>query len=433
MFRAFGVERNTASVEWTGETASQGTVLVAATPAPGAAEEVDGDESGVGVGYGGASFRSPTTARAARRAPAGGGVFGDDLSPGAATAATEAPAPAAMTRDRASLNEFARGRARTPARNWGWMRRVWVRRASIANTPQTLADQALDPAFVQRAARAREALTANPDSRDRHRELLKWLALGGDVDEADTLARRWLARDPLDADAITRTADVAARSGDRARSLRVLSGVLDVRADDVSSLERMAIAYERLGDGEQACAYRVSIAEVRPGDASAVARAVRCLRGAGRSASALRVVNAIGDASLRIRVEAEAGTPPVSNEGDVRGDLIINATWDGADDLDVAVIDPRGVRLSWQGGRANITARQVTSRGAESLGLPRLSTGEHVIEVTRAAPGRGVVQGHVTLRVLGQTRTVPFVLSDEGVRVARVNITRESQLVPVDR
>ena len=101
-------------------------------------------------------------------------------------------------------------------------------------------------------------------------------------------------------------------------------------------------------------------------------------------------------------------------------------------DLDLAVLDNRGARLSWQGGRAGITARQATDRAGEALGLPRLPVGEHVIEVLRTTPGTRPIQGRITVRVLGQERTVSFVLTGERARVARVTIARESRLEPAN-
>ena len=270
----------------------------------------------------------------------------------------------------------------------------------------------------------------NPDSRDRHRELYRWLALSGDVDEAAEVAARWTGRDPLDPDAITRLADVTALRGEREKSVRILSGVLDVRPDDLAAHERMATLHERANDPEAACAYRVSAAEVRPQDASVVARAVRCERALGRGASAARLLAAVSDATVRTRAEAEAGA--VASTSDVRGELTVTASWAGGEDLDLAVVDPRGQRFSWQGGRTGITARQATDLAGEALGVSRLSSGEHVIEVVRTGASRRPLQVRVTVRALGQERTVNVTLTGERARVAKVNVVRESQLVPAE-
>jgi hypothetical protein len=305
---------------------------------------------------------------------------------------------------------------------------LWAGGAVLAAT----AGEGTDPAFSARAERAREALLVNPDSRDRHRELYRWLALTGDVDGAADIAARWTGRDPLDPDAIARLADVTALRGEREKSVRILSGVLDVRPDDLAAHERMATLHERANENEAACAYRVSAAEVRPQDAAVVARAVRCERALGRSASAARLLAAVSDAAVRTRAEAEASVGAVSNASDVRGELTVTARWEGGEDLDLAVVDPRGQRISWQGGRTGITARQATDLTGEALGVSRLSSGEHRVEVVRTGASRRPLQVRVTVRALGQERSYTVVLSGERARVAKVNVVRESQLVPAE-
>ncbi len=429
MFRAFGVERNTSQVEWTGETAAQSTIVPGAPadePEPDAPSLDALANAGAGAGYG--TVSRGHMGAADRRESSGDN--GADIAVTELPRARPAPsAPARMSAGAVIDGDMPSTRARSAVGRGRWMRRVWVRRASIATAPG--GDQP-DAAFVARAERARQSLLEMPDSRDRHREVLRWLALTGEVDEAVSLASRWTARNPLDADAIARTADLAARQGDRERAVRVLAGVLDVRPDDVAAHERMALLHERMGEAEQACAYRVTIAELRPRDASALAKALRCERALGRPRSATRLLDDVSDATLRARAEAEAVAGLDVSDGDARGEMTVSATWDGGEDLDLAVIDPRGVRLSWQGGRTGITARRATDRAGEALGLPRLSTGEHVIEVTRTSPSNRVIRGRITVRVLGQERTVPFVLTESRVRAAKVNLTREAQLVPVD-
>lgn len=403
MFRAFGIEQSAAAPEWTGEQAAEGTVT-AAPPAAGddalAEPSSAGDAmgGGSGEGYGGLAAAPPARARAA--------------------ASGSAPL---LDRGPAALNREAPMR-RAPGR---WMRRVWTRRAELS------AD-AGEGIFRARVDRARAALDARPDSRDRHRELLRWLALAGDLDAAAEVAARWTARDPLDPDAITRLADVTALRGDRAQSVRILSGVLDVRPDDLAALDRLATLHERANDAESACAYRISAAEARPSDPALTARALRCLRGLGRDASAARLLASVPDPALRARAESEASAGLVAALGEPRGELTVTATWEGAGDLDLVLLDPRGQRVSWQGGRAGITARQPTDPGAESLGLARLASGEHVLAVARTGGDRSPARVRLHVRALGQERSFAVTLTGESVRVARINVVRESQLVPAD-
>lgn len=435
MFRAFGLDRAHEAPQWTGEVdavASETAGTLGNTVGEDAEASLDELASGGGEARGrGAGMRAPARASAERARSR------DDLGDGdfASVQATPAPSmPAAMggavrAESAARPAVIARPFPRDP-RGGRWMQRVWVRRGSVtvargdglSDAPSLVAAQ-LD--------RARRALAENPDSRDRHRELFRWLSVGGALDEAAQVAARWSARDPLDVDALARRADVLAREGRREDSVRALEGTADARPDDVPVLERLAQMHERGGDPRAACAWRVSLAEVRGRDAQHLARAVRCLRETGDAAMWATVLDGV-ELALREQVERLAAEP--SSAGSVRGELQVSARWDGDADLDIALIDPRGVRVSWQGGRAGITAQDATRAGRESLGLSRASSGDWTVEVVRAVADPSEdepVRGEVTVTVLGERRTVPFTLAGARARVARATVTRESQLVPV--
>ena len=311
------------------------------------------------------------------------------------------------------------------------MRRTWVRRAAV--------EPGEGDVWTLRSHvdAARRALAENADSRDRTRELFRWLSAVGDVDEAGALAERWLARDPLDADALQRVADVAARRGDRVRAMRWLGGVADVRPDDTALLERLAMLHDRAGDAETACAYRVSAAEAAPTDAPKVAAAVRCERALGRDAFAELFLGPIADGALSLRIEMLAASRAVEAAPAAHGELVVQAAWDRPVDLDVVLVDPQGARVSWQGGRAGTSASDALSRDREALGVARLGVGAWRIEVVRtdgSSTGAGAledsVRGTVTVTALGERRVVPFVLNRGRVAVARVSVTREERLVP---
>jgi tetratricopeptide (TPR) repeat protein len=489
MFRAFGVTRTAGGVTWTGEsdaiaTGGLGHLAAAgeteagadeqgllgdtgATRGGGAAADVDGpmaeeraardhgnradlsaaaneptsaareSNAGVGSGYGAMQRRpaaaAPAPARSAPAAPTA--PMATAVAP-MAEAPMQQPSPDALTR----ATPAARGRRENPWGGGRWMRRTWVRRAAVGAASESTA------ALRARAESARQALAANPDSRDRHRELFRWLSVAGELDEAATVAERWIARDPLDADALMRLADVAARRGDRLRAMRWLGGVADVRPDDVALLERLAVMHARAGDDATACAYRVAAAESRSRDAAKVAEAVRCERANGRGAFAARMLDLLTDGDLRARAESLALTASPDALGTVRGELLAQATWDTDDDLDVVLIDPSGVRISWQGGRAGTAVSDPLGRGRESLSLGRLSTtGEWRIEVVRTGKlvagslgnelddGRdATARGSVTVTALGERRVLPFTLTGSRALVGRVVVSREEQLVPTE-
>jgi hypothetical protein len=461
MFRAFGVSRTEGGVTWTGESEALATATPSPDPAAGELEasadetSAPGDTAASNGVLGALASRESAQAtghstrdRAADQPMGGAGGFAQATprpmaAPAPSAPMAEAPATAAtapMLDDLGRMGPAARARRMEMERPWAggrWMRRTWVRRASVNAGGATTAS------LQARIEAARQALSANPDSRDRHRELFRWLSVAGELDEAATVAGRWIARDPLDADALMRLADVAARRGDRLRAMRWLGGVADVRPDDVLLLDRLAMMHARAGDAETACAYRVAAAESRSRDAARVAEAVRCERAGGREAFASKMLELLTDGAQRARAEALAQGDGADAMGALRGELLAQATWDAGDDLDLVLIDPNGVRVSWQGGRAGTAVGDPLSGGRESLSLARLSTtGEWRLEVVRT--GKQVadpldedddardaaVRGSVTVTALGERRVLPFTLVGSRALVGRVVVTREEQLVP---
>ncbi|MFO0560030.1 MAG: VIT domain-containing protein [Polyangiales bacterium] len=314
------------------------------------------------------------------------------------------------------------------ARGGRWMRRIWVREAEVVEAPG---------ADFGRISSARTALALEPDSRAKHRDFYKILSLAGQFAEADEVARRWSTRDALDPDALVRLAEVAARRGEREQSLRILGGIADVRANDRAQLQRLVSMFERAGDTERTCSMKVSLAEAFATDLELVAGAALCERALGHSASAQRWLDSITDSAQRTALEAtmtrlsNANTNASNNS--VRGELVIDATWDAPADLDIAVIDPKGTRVTWAWGRTRgLTVRDATAQSRESLGLSSLQqTGDYVIEVSRTSRSTGSVRGSITLRAMGRTRTFRLAMepSEDTRRIGAVRITRTERLI----
>ena len=134
-----------------------------------------------------------------------------------------------------------------------------------------------------------------------------------------------------------------------------------------------------------------------------------------------------------MRELAEAAlSRPRQDEGELKGDLRLEATWDSGADLDLGLIDPDGHRVSWLGAptRAVISARDVTGMSREGLALRGGKPGEYVVEVVRAA-GSGRARGELTIQAAGTTRRLPFVLEGERQSLAVVKIGTREKLVPV--
>jgi hypothetical protein len=138
--------------------------------------------------------------------------------------------------------------------------------------------------------------------------------------------------------------------------------------------------------------------------------------------------------SVRARVEAASNTPGATPSNAARGEIVLDANWDVPTDLDVALVDSQGRRLSWLGGRnTGISVRGARDTRSEALGLSRASTGDYAVEISRAQVENSDVSGRVEVTVLGEHRTLAFHFrpGEKTVRAGRITVTREEQLVPL--
>ncbi len=441
MFRAFGIDRGEAGASWTGEEDVEGGGSAGTLAVAGEAERMDramdGDAmmgalddsagSGVGSGYGrgAGGLRAATGATSSA---SGGGSAGPARRERRASADTAAPRTSAPAAEASAAAPFSNELGGRSSRSSGtWMRRVYYRVGDI--------DTSAAPTFseTEAARRAEEALRASPDSRDRHRAAVRALARAGNLERALEVADAWFGRDRLDPEALAARADLIARMGRGAEALRLLSGTVDLRPDDATLQERLALAYERAGETERACAHRVSLAEIDPSSADRVGAALRCERAAGHASLADAVLRSVREDRVRSRAETVASSEAPALR--TRGDLTVDATWSGGDDIDIAIITPDGTRLSWMGGRTTVVGRDASAAGRELIGLSRASVGNYVIEISRTgSDGTGhAISGDLRIRALDDNRTVHFTLPEgESHRaVARAAVRRESRLEPV--
>jgi tetratricopeptide (TPR) repeat protein len=334
---------------------------------------------------------------------------------------SEKPRPMNMPRD----EEFERApRRRGPA--MVPMKKVWDRKGSF------FADASAWHAREESKILSTEgSLAAKPDSRTLTADLFSLYARHNRVDRAADLAEKWASRDALDLDALLARSDAAARSGDRDRALRRLASLADVRPDDAAAQLRLAELFERLGDRERSCAHRVTLAESKADDTKAQVAAVRCSREIGAVDLADRLLADLPQAR-RDAVFKALEAPPAADSTALKGDVRLEATWDSDTDLDLALIDPRGRRVSWQGGsKAAVSAQDTTSPRGEKVAWSNLGSGSYVLEVARSKAGETTpVRGTVTVRVVGETRSVPFVVTGGRAELGRLEISYSSRLVP---
>jgi hypothetical protein len=478
MLTAFGLKRSNGAPMWTGETSATKTTADGTNDVGAEAEQQMGgkaaDEravtgsldafgtgglglSGVGEGGGGLGRASGAGASPAKKA-AGPRAMADDgdfaSPPPAAPPPPPAAKPAPMPTTASPPADIASDKADRPReekrkdvagggfvaprrpppqpprpRNWVPMKRVWDRKGTIGQDLTAWHDR--ESAKV--AAAESDALT-KPDSRGATKALYALYAQHGRLDRAAEVADRWATRDQLDPEALVARADLAARAGDREAAVRILGGAVDVRPDDALTQNRLAAIYDLLGLRDRACAHRIALAEQRATDVDAQVAAIRCARATGQNELGDRLLSDV-PADRRAAVDRGLDKAPPADVTDLRGDVRVEATWDAGEDLDVALVDKNGARISWMGGPGKIqtTARLQSAAGSEGLGIVNLGAGSYVVEVARTRVGSDTpVRGSVTIRAAGETRVVPFVVTGPRVEVGRVDITYTPRLIPVD-
>jgi hypothetical protein len=294
--------------------------------------------------------------------------------------------------------------------HWERRRQVWEREVHFVDA----SSGALQPSDLEtKITAARTALSASPDARDRVDALYGLLARRDALDDAKSMLATWTAHDPLDVVAIARRAAMTARLGDRAEALRVATGALEVASDDVALADALADAAANAGDVRLSCALRSVHASVKSTDTAATTLWNGCLAQRSGTPSIGTTTTAAPAAALW-------------------GDLKLEATWaaTSASDLDLALVDPKGVRLSWLTPAQIVGVRDAASPSHEAIALKWLSGGSYVVEVSRASTSEGApTSGTVTATILGQSHTFPFAIAGARAVVGRVDVTWTSHWV----
>jgi hypothetical protein len=309
------------------------------------------------------------------------------------------------------------------------MKKIFERKASFEAT-NTIAAQNASKLLL-----AESALSATPNSRDKTVDLFALYSTSGRIGEAQELTSKWAGRDALDPDALLARSDLAARQGERERAIRILGGLADVRPGDRTMQTRLAELHEAAGNRALACEHRIALADMAADDAKLVAEAIRCANALGMTdlASLMRL-----DASAPVRtaIDKLLEKLPIANTSSVvRGDIQVSAEWSNGVDLDIGLIDAKGRRTSWlgAGGKATVSARDATSTRSEALGLTNALSGSYIIEIARAdgTDTNVPVRGELTLKLAGETRKVPFLLTGARAEVGTMRVFFTSRLVPL--
>jgi hypothetical protein len=438
MFSAFGLDRSKNAAKWSGEEVADETASESEA-ARGDLTPPARDDSGPFAepppnAYGAAAPKKKAASAADSNFEREEEFLGASRGASAAAApAPPAPAPAAARRPvdpvlRPDVPlEFEPRPNPFPRRRMVPMRRVWKRVGNVSS--ERLVPKA---ASFEALARAEHLSLSDADHRDPLRKLYSLQLLASDTEKAERTLERWLTRDPLDADALTARADLAARRGDREVAVRLLGSVIDAHPGDVAAQRRLERLERWRGNREVGCRYLIAAAESRSSDLKLVADAVRCSRASNDELAEHELVLAVS-AGDRVRLE-ERLREPAAEDGALAGDLKLEATWTGGADLDLGIIDPEGRRISFLGAptRAVISARDVTSRDREALALRGAAPGEYLVEIVRSEPGERTESGELTVTIAGTVRKIPFRLSGSRITIALVELRMVSQLVPAE-
>jgi hypothetical protein len=442
MFRAFGVERNNGTApSWSGEAAAERSSADGVTRYGDDSSEDEKSQDAVGKGKKEVASDDKNAYKddgSAEDRTMGGGGLSDysganreapaskagPMALGAAGRA--APAPMAAATVAADDNFPAR---RRPPSGYVPMRRIWERSGSVLSDPNSAKSAALS-----KLSAAESDANMSPDSRTKLEALLKLYAVAGQVDRVSELASKWSQRDALDPSALVARASAAARMGDRAKAIRILTGLADLRPADTSMQGALAAMFDSMGESARACSHRIALASLRTKDAAAIADAVRCSRATGRAAVADGLLADVTVDSVRAGVERELAKAP-NDPQTLRGDLQIDATWDTDVDLDISLIGKNGERLALVGDpKAKVTVRSATGRRGESLAVLNAGAADYVIEIARtdgAGDAVSPVRGSLTVRVPGgASRQIPFVMGGRRLEVGVARVSYTSRLVP---
>jgi DNA-directed RNA polymerase specialized sigma24 family protein/tetratricopeptide (TPR) repeat protein len=441
MFKAFGLDNERQAQTWSGELESESSDA----DAEGAQVSTAAENKEMSPGGGSSASGSPVNA--VRAAPASSpmdvargtsGSVARKASAAAPLATFDAEEAPVVRRSEGYADrplqplEIARPRPRPPV--LVPMRRIWERKGEIRPGVRLASKAKLDV-----IASAEREQIRNSDRRSTTKQLFDLYVAANDRTRAEELAQRWNERDPLDVEAIVARADMAASRGDRASAIRILGSVVDVRPGDVGAQQRLARLYRWQGQEKTACRFQVALAAFRSKDEATLVEAMRCTQSLAATepqfAQLRRDISSGIEPSVMAAVERLSAKERASDK--LSGDLQLFAKWnsDQGVDLDLALIDPDGHRISWLGApsRSVISALNVVSFREESLALRGGKPGEYIIELTRAnqtTNARGPISGTLEVVVAGQRKTLTFELTQDTDRLGLVTIKQVPKLIP---
>lgn len=286
-----------------------------------------------------------------------------------------------------------------------------------------------DARALARVETLRLAVDADPTQRSAHGKLVR-AALRSGHHQSLEFARAWAEVDPDHGPALLSLADAMSADGDPL-ALRAYESALEVNPFVRRHHAELARAFQSKGDLRRACSHLRAVVSIDPKSAKHHADLARCLEREGRHREALAATadgraRATGDTKVLATVDAELASGvvvPASFDLHGSAELKLTLTWAGEGDLDLAVVDAKGRRLS--GLRPQGKAKVRESGGREELTLKKVRKSVFV-EVTRPTPTRaiegerGTMHGELVVKTPHSTRRIPVSIREGSVRAAKV-------------
>ena len=317
-----------------------------------------------------------------------------------------------------------------------------VKKATIKSLPHemTLAQKRV------KVGEMKAAIEKEPLVRDHRKRYINFLVYVGDYKEALKETGAWYAMDSGHATVMTYMGDLLRLQGKYYDATRYYSGILDVSPEDKKVMEMLAGYFERKEQWDMAYPFRVSRHLMKTSDKGAAAeRAIAAARAgrwddAGRITDELCVKAPDGTAAMKkgvkvssdlrpllLKVAAMEKSPLLYDQA-VKGSaksakLVVELNWDKPVNLDLWV-SRKGHYLGGGGDDGKIIDGAKGSEG-EVFYMPKVKTGRYTIQVSCAEEkGCGTLAGSVTIKALGKTQKIPFIMEESwGQDIASVKIT----------
>jgi FecR protein/Vault protein inter-alpha-trypsin domain/von Willebrand factor type A domain len=376
MAKAFGVKDTRPAVEWSGDDAT----VTAQVQAP---KEAKGSSSFMGSGK----------SKKSRKRPMANSISMDEIS-----IISKSSSPRRSRRPR------RRGGSFVP------MRKVWYR---VAKIRRYSGPQAKDWSELQKAKMKR---TENPSSRERTRDLVRAYIKMGQLDKASEVANHWLKKDRLDAGALVALSGIATLRGDVSLSNLYLASALDVDPRNSAAHSRMFNLYRASGDFKMMCAHAITRSYLSSKNWEYAVEAARCDSDKTRHFTNLK--------GWRLK-RAEKKVLKATSQGNMWERLMVDASWEGNQDVDVVVISPKGRILSWQGGAKRTKTRTINGRSSERLSISMEERGKYTIMLVARKGSKLAgksLKGKVKLSSYDSTRIYPFTMESNTLRLSEIKI-----------